>query len=160
MTKKELRKLISDSFTTAMGFACILSFISIVLLGIIWIILDSNRREHSIFYLLFAPLILLILWFVGALIFNYAAMSKKKKEKEKNMEYINSVFKTKQVSIKPKQIKAYETLFEQLESTHTLRYFAVSIDEKILIFINIDNEDIIKIEEVDKTEFLEFYEII
>lgn len=157
MTKKELRELISDSFTTAMGFACILSFISIVLLGIIWIILDSNRREHSIFYLLFAPLILLILWFVGALIFNYAAMSKEKKEKERNIEYINSVFKTKQVRVKPKKLKAYEDMFEQLKSRY---YYASSIENKIMIFMKIDNADVIKIEEVDKEEFFEFYDVI
>lgn len=158
MTKKEFRKIFRDSFAFATIITAIQSFVFLAVLGIGYFLFDSIVKES--FLLGPSILVLFILWLIVSLIGNYITLCKEKKEDTKNMEYINSVFKTKQVWVKPKKLKAYENLFEQLESTHTLRYFAISIDEKILIFINIDNEDIIKIEEVDKTDFLEFYEII
>lgn len=159
MTKEEKREIIKDSFTIAMGLACILSFISSILLGIIWIIIDSNRREHSIFYLLFAPLIMLILWFIGVLILNYIAISKKKKEKEKNIEYINSIFSSQDSLLVMPKCRDYQSFFETLSLIHDIKFIAKMNDEKILIFMIIDKEERIKFEEINKEDFFEYYEL-
>ena len=149
MKRDKVRSFIKE----VLKWASLITFIEVVITSIGAIIGDDDSVKRCISTLLISPIVNVVIVSLGIVIFT-------RPNKRESIEEFDQIFTTNNQWIKPKKLKAYNELFEYLEEFKGAKYMASKLDDKVIIFMQLKDKTTIKIEEISKEEFLEYYEII
>lgn len=101
-----------------------------------------------------------IFWVLYSFLLIYKNLKKEEEERIKKSNIVDGCFYQGDIWVTPKYHKEYSDFFENLSDFYEIKYYASFTEkEKIKIFIMINGEEAIEFEEIEKADFLDFYQI-
>lgn len=149
MKKDKVRLFIKE----VLEWASFITFIEVVITAVGSILFDDESVERCISELLISPI-------VNVVIVSAVKVVLTQLRKRESLKKFDQIFKTNNQWVKPKKTKAYDGLFKSLEDFEGVKYKAFKSDDTVAILMQLEDKNVIKVEEISKEEFLEFYEII
>lgn len=158
--KKALRiKALNEAIDNAPVKILIPINVAYFILFIFCIIIGIEETVHYvmglIFVLLLIPFITIIVCYIG----KYKELKKEEEERIARANYLDGCFCNGDIWVTPKYHKEYLVFFKNLSNSYEIKYYASFTEEKIKIFITINNDEAIEFEEIEKADFLDFYQI-
>lgn len=159
--KREIRKEAVIKASKIPADVCIVSNIIILILIVALWIIGIEETVHYvmglIFVLLLIPFITIIVCYIG----KYKELKKEEEERIARANYLDGCFCNGDIWVTPKYHKEYSEFFENLSDLCEIKYYASfkKETEKIKICITIDSDTVIEFEEIEKADFLDFYQI-
>lgn len=160
--KKALRtKALNEAIDNAPVKILIPINVAYFILFIFCIIIGIEETVHYvmglIFVLLLIPFITIIVCYIG----KYKELKKEEEERIARANYLDGCFCNGDIWVTPKYHKEYSEFFENLSDLCEIKYYASfkKETEKIKICITIDSDTVIEFEEIEKADFLDFYQI-
>lgn len=158
--KKALRKkALNEAINNAPVKILIPINVAYFILFIFCIIIGIEETVHYVMGLIF---VLLLIPFITIIVYYILVYKELKKEEEERIEKANILdgcFYSGDIWVTPKCHKEYSEFFENLSDFCEIKYYASFTEEKIKIFITINNDEAIEFEEIEKADFLDFYQI-
>ncbi len=162
LTKEQKREIMERARIEASKISVdTFSALNMIILFLIFVLWVAGIEENKVSFI--SSIILLainpVIGFIANYIENYIILKKEEEERIQKAKCLDGCFYQGDIWVIPKQHKGYSEFFENLSDSCEIRYYASFTKEKTIKIFVIINDDAIEFEEIEKADFLDFYQI-